>query len=143
MKYETEMFKRKQLWLWHHRLSAVILLSWIVYRICLKKLYSAKGKWNRLILSYIKGWLILNLLLSSYIVFFFFWKTTKWYHFTSFYVKSNCFTASVKISVLVQLTAKQVSLPNGFPCKTRFPALGNGLEYFCKTKFFYLHLHAF
>ena len=30
--YETGMFKRKQSWVWHHRLSALILLSWIVYR---------------------------------------------------------------------------------------------------------------
>ena len=95
------------------------------YRICLKKLYSAKGKWNWLILSYIKGWLILNLLLSAYIVFF--GKTTKWYHFTSFYVKSNLFHRKYKdisasaVNYKTSFPAKGVSLPNEFPRQTCFP----------------------
>ena len=29
-RYETEIFKRRRLWVWHHRLSDFILFSWIV-----------------------------------------------------------------------------------------------------------------
>ena len=51
-----------------------------------------------------------------------FGKIAKWYHFTNFLLKVTCFPTSIKISVLVWLTAKYVSLQREFHCETRFPA---------------------
>ena len=73
-----------------------------------------------------------------------FGKIAKWYHFTNFLLKVTCFPTSIKISVLVWLTAKYVFLQREFHCETRFPTKQisprnefprDGLEYPAKRVF--------
>ena len=67
-----------------------------------------------------------------------FGKIAKWYHFTNFLLKVTCFPTSIKISVLVWLTAKYVFLQREFHCETRFPTK----QISPQNEFFHLHPHA-